>query len=376
MELVCLTASSFRNLAQSEVCLNPRLNLVIGDNGEGKSNLLEAVVMLGNLRSFRASSLRPVPAHGSKMFHLEGKLRDRSGSWQLAQQVDVGPPVVRRLTLNGAPVATAEYLRVFPVFAISSEDRELVAGPPAARRSFLDHFTFLLQPPLFAELRSYRNLLKQRNAILAREATVTELQAWETQLAAAAARVVCRRTRAVRRLRARFDEVYAALRSSGFPDVTLSYRGDGVDQEEQDEAGLVELYETRYSETRARDRELGFTSIGPHRHDLRVRASRRLARDVLSAGQTKVVASALRLAALEQVEEERGERLAVVVDDIDAELDSRVLSRLVGHLGAERQLFLSSAHEAMVAPPIIGGTTLRMHRGSCTSPGACGENDT
>ena len=118
-----------------------------------------------------------------------------------------------------------------------------------------------------------------------------------------------------------------------------------------------------YNETRARDRRTGFTNEGPHRHDLGLRADGRSVRHMLSSGQSKVVAAALRLASLTQVEKERGEHLPVIIDDVDAELDSEVLGRLIEHLEGERQLFFSSADRGVSQRLKTGSNQLEVHQG-------------
>ena len=129
---------------------------------------------------------------------------------------------------------------------------------------------------------------------------------------------------------------------------------------------MAESYRSRYTETRARDRLAGYTGEGPHRHDVAVRVDGKPGRDVLSSGQTKVVAAALRLAAVVEVEAQRGEMLPVIIDDMDAELDIDTQSRLLECVGRGRQLLLSSAHESMVTEVVAARTTLRMEGGRCT----------
>ena len=107
---------------------------------------------------------------------------------------------------------------------------------------------------------------------------------------------------------------------------------------------VAEEYRKRYNSQGEKEREAGHTLWGPHRHDLLLQTSGRAVRDYLSAGQVKTVAAALRFAFLAEVEDRRGERLPLGIDDVDAELDEEMLGRIVGLAGRERQLFLTSAH--------------------------------
>ena len=136
---------------------------------------------------------------------------------------------------------------------------------------------------------------------------------------------------------------------------------------------VEEYYRKRYNETRTRDRRTGFTGEGPHRHDLGLRANGKTVRHTLSSGQVKMVAAALRLASLKQVERERGELLPVIIDDVDAELDAAVLSRLIAHLGGGRQLFLSSADGGLSARLEAGSSRYEIRRGAVLE--AAGERE-
>jgi DNA replication and repair protein RecF len=356
VHLVELKAAGFRNLAPEAVRWCPGRNLLLGDNGQGKTNVLEAVAVLGNLRSFRTPSLRRVVSHGAAEFDLEGQLESGGELIRLSQRVTCGPPLSRELRIAGVKAPVERYLRLFPLVALTRDDGELVTGEPAHRRAFLDRFAFLLEPVHFEQLRSYRRVLRQRNAGLGAGLGESEIEIWEPMLAAAAAAIIDRRRRACRRLRSSFRSIYDELRPGGFPEISLVYRGESGLDEAEKVPELELFYRKRYNETRPRDRRVGFTGDGPHRHDVGLRADDRTVRHTLSSGQTKVVAAALRFASLQQVERERDELLPVIIDDVDAELDATVLGNMIRHLGGHRQLFLSSADEAVAR---------RLGAGSC-----------
>jgi len=371
VRLIEIRTAGFRNLVSESVSWSGASNLVAGANGQGKTNLLEAIAVLGNLRSFRVPSMRQVVAHGELEFFLEARVETLGGVVRLSQHVTVGPPVRRVLEIAGSAASVAQYLQVFPVFTLSGSDRELVAGGPNARRAFLDRFAFLLENEFFDEIFSYRRTLRQRNAALVSAVGDHEMEVWEARLARAAAVVVHRRRRMSQRLVESFEAIYSELRSDGFPRVDLSYRGEAGLEQAEKVLELEEHYQKRYNETRVRDRRTGFTNEGPHRHDLGLRAGGRTVRHMLSSGQSKVVGAALRLASLTQVERQRGEPLPVIIDDVDAELDTVVLARLIEHLEGERQLFLSSADGGVFQKLKKGSNRLEVRQGRST--GAAGE---
>ena len=345
MELINLAVQSFRNLKDAEYRFGKATNVVLGVNGAGKTSLLEALVVLGNLRSFRTNSLRRAARHGESIFRLTGTVAAGGRTHHLEEMVEVGPPVARTLRVDGGVVDVERYLQFCPVFAITGNDRDLVMGGPEGRRALLDRFSFLLRPSYLEELRVYRRTLRQRNAALVSGATDAEIEVWETPLAAAAARVVAARLQSTTALSDLFFEVFSDLSGGEPAPITIEYRCEPWSTPFEGPERVEVLYRQRYNETRTRDRQMGFTVDGPHRHDLSLKTDGRSVRYVLSSGQTKRVAAALRLAMLAQVERERNEKFPVIVDDVDAELDGAALTQLIQRLGCERQLFLSSTSE-------------------------------
>jgi len=369
MELVGIETWNFRNLEDRVVEIDPGLNVVFGANGQGKTNFLEAIAVVGNVRSFRRTSPRKIVRHGQPAFRVEARVRNRYGEVHLKQIVEISTSVSRRLEVDGVSVSLTEYLAEFPVFSLSSADIELVVGSPENRRSFIDRLVFFDEPKHLDDLRDYRRRLRQRNAALSSGRELGELEIWEEGLARAAAVIVTRRDQGIRRWRERFSLMYEDLRGSGFPDLCVEYRGE-ISLPTEGEEEVAEFYRRRYDKSRVRDVQAGFTHEGPHRHDLVLKAGGRSVRDVLSAGQVRTVAAALWIASLTQVEERKGELLPVLVDDADAELDDHVFRRMVDSLGRSRQVVMTSAHKrglAGIVPDaawwLMNAGELRRHEG-------------
>jgi len=364
VELIDLSVRDFRNLSGQVFVFGEATNAILGANGAGKTSLLEAMVVLGNLRSFRTTSLRRAVRHNENSFRLVGTVSTGGRTHRLEQVVEMGSPVVRTLRIDGVAADVERYLQLFPVFAITAQDRELVVGGPEGRRSMLDRFVFLLKPAHFDQLRSYRRLLRQRNAALVGHASDAEIEAWEAPLAAAASAVIEAREKGAVILAERFEEEWKELSRGDLTAITIEYRSEPWSRPSDGAKKVEDLYRQRYNETRTRDRQQGFTGDGPHRHDLSLKTGGRSVRYVLSSGQTKGVAAALRLATLAQVEKERNERFPVIVDDVDAELDGAALTLLVERLGSERQLFLSSTSERVAELAGPRGCCIRLENGT------------
>lgn len=361
MHLQSLTTWGFRNLAPTTVEFSDGVVAVIGRNGQGKTNLLEAVATLGTVRSFRGASPRKMVRHGEGGFRLEGEVVGREGCSRLRQVVEVGPPSHRTIELDGVPCPLERYLRVLPVFALTGADDQLVVGPPENRRTYLDRTAFLIRASHLESIRAYRRLLSQRNAGLNAGRADAELAVWEDALAEASARVVAGRREAVGIVAPAFEAAYERLRADDFPHLFMTYRGDADGGDDPTE--LAKFYRKRYHSSRDRDRQAGFTTDGPHRHDLGLRADKRNVRDVLSAGQVKVVAASLNIAALIEVERRLGEVVPVLVDDADAEIDRGILERLLTALGGERQVLCSSAHGDTVLEVARPASVIEMRAG-------------
>jgi DNA replication and repair protein RecF len=364
VELIDLSVHDFRNLSSRAFAFGKATNAILGANGAGKTSLLEAVVVLGNLRSFRTTSLRRAVRHNENSFRLIGTVSFGGRPHRLEQIVEIGSSVTRTLRVDGVTADIERYLQLFPVFAITAQDRELVTGGPEGRRSMIDRFVFLLRPAHLDQLRSYRRLLRQRNAALVGQSSDAEIEAWEAPLAAAAAAVIEARERGAGILAERFAEVWKELSRGDQTKITIEYRSEAWREPSDGTKKVEDLYRQRYNETRTRDRQQGFTGDGPHRHDLSLKTAGRSVRYVLSSGQTKAAAAALRLATLAQVEKERNERFPVIVDDVDAELDGAALTLLVEHLGNERQLFLSSTSERVAELAGPRGCCIRLENGT------------
>jgi DNA replication and repair protein RecF len=365
LRLLTLTTTNFRNLAHATLEWNPETNLIVGDNGAGKTNLLEAICVLTTLSSFRTRRMRAVVRHGAEEFFVAGEIEGHASRRRLEHTTTVAPPVSRVLRVDDRRVAAREFLGLCPVFAVTAANHHVVAGAPVLRRRFLDRFAFLLEPATLDEVRRYQRTLRQRNAALAKAVGDEELGAWEARLAAAAAPLTLRRAAAAERLAPAFAAAYDSFKGRSFPPVRLRYAASPWLNLHDSLEIVEESYRKRYNETRARDRRAGSTVEGPHRHDVRLDAEGRPVRDVLSSGQIKVVATALLLAAVGTVEQSRGEPLPVVIDDVDAELDREVFAKLSDQLVGTRQLFLSSARPETVIPLLPRGTTLKINGGRC-----------
>lgn len=343
-----LRISGFRNLAAQELQLRPGLTLLGGANGAGKSNLLEAVAVFGNLTSFRPASPVHLVRWGEHGYSLGGVVERGSSRVELRQDARLGRSLVRSLWRGGRRLATGEYLQVCPVAPLSAHDRALVTGVPEDRRRFLDRLVFHLHPEALTLLQQYRRALRQRSELLASGGGHEAAEAFEQLLASCGARLIELRLQTLRQLIQKLDVELAEM---GWPAVRPQVRyhaPDGLGS--PDAAHLGARLREALARARRVDAQQRRTSVGPHRHDLAISVAGVPAREALSAGQAKLLAVALRLAALGVLEQRLGSSPVVVFDDVDAELDASTLSRVLARLGGRAQVLISSARPEIVLP--------------------------
>jgi DNA replication and repair protein RecF len=332
-----LSGVDFRNYRTLSLTPAPRLNVLSGPNGQGKTSLLEALGFLVTGRSFRTPRTAEIPRWGSRSSSLSGGLLRAEATGEARRTL--------RRTLE--QLDDVDWARAV---AFGWQDLEIVNGAPAARRTFIDGFAGRLHPAHVATLIHFRRLLARRNRLLqqrtAEAATRARLEPWNEQFATAGMELVNRRRRAVAALQTELARVYAAL---GTPQVKLEIRYRTALGEAADAAALLTALERGEREELRR----GQTLVGPHRDDLAIELDGVDARVFGSRGQQRLVALALRLAEVLPVTEAAGTAPVLLLDDALSELDPAVRERVVRELGAAEQVFLTTPE-----PPVVPGAAV------------------
>ncbi|MEM1177653.1 MAG: AAA family ATPase [Acidobacteriota bacterium] len=350
---------TFRNLEPGSLELPAGGTLVLGENGAGKTSLLEAIYTLSTSRSFRARKLvdciaRPgVRRHsngplGSEVapptvdegagdgedeevsgFRLAGETRDR-------QRLDLYfDGEQRRRRLNGEKVPLSRYLGVQPVIAWTVSDLDVLIGPPAARRRFMDRGVVALRPSSIDGIARYRRALAEKRSLLQQGCRARDLEPWNLVLAAAAAGLMERRFDYVRRLERTLDTV-AELCELDLGSIDLAYRPSPKGGETGEEVIIDRLEAEAEREIAAQ-----VPLYGPHRDELRIRFRGAPVRDVASAGERKAIGLLLTAAHALLLEEADIEPV-FLLDDVDTELDEKRLLGLWRYFGRAGQLLATS----------------------------------
>ncbi|MBX3702144.1 MAG: DNA replication/repair protein RecF [Steroidobacteraceae bacterium] len=315
MPLGWFRAENFRCLAAVELELDPRANLFVGPNASGKTSILEAAFFLGRGRSFRSRRREVLVRHGQQEFLLAGR------SEADPAPMTMGVRASREQTewrLGGAPAeGVADLAEQFPAQVIDPEVHKLLEEGPGRRRRFMDWGVFHVEPTFLSNWRRYHQALRQRNAALKQGRGDEDLAAWEQELAVSGEELARQRDSYLARLAGPLGSIGAALLDRP---ITVVH-GAGWDRQ----SGLL----ASLQEGRARDRRYKATQLGPHRGDVTIQVAGRPAKDQVSRGQQKLVASALMLAQLAIQEQQRPGRSALLLDDPAAELDRENLARLM-----------------------------------------------
>lgn len=316
------------------------MNLLVGDNGQGKTNILEAIYLLATTKSFRTSSVESVVRRGESLVYVSGETVSEAGlARTLSIGIETGDSRRRELQVNGQKVTLNGYLEILQLFAYSSARLEIIRGGPEERRKFLDRGIASIDPGYLKNLSRYTQTLKQRNAVLsairARGASKKTLTAWDEQLIQAASPIVASRAAYVTRLRSAFSEVTAAL-GYHVDSIELEYRPAGISTDEA-------LSREELEKVRAREFATGHSLLGPHRDVLEIRMSGVPAAEYLSGGELKMIVLLLKLAKINIYRERRTEPPIFLLDDLDAELDLGITQRLLASLVGTTQIITTSA---------------------------------
>ncbi len=354
--LVCreLRLRQFRNFGELELAIPTTGVAVIGPNGAGKTNLVEAVYYLEVFRSFRGASDEQLVGFRADAFFVRGTFEDPVTGESLEITAAYERSTRRkRVTVAGVePERIGDALGRIGVVVFSPSDVALVAGAPGERRRFLDIVLSLNRPGYLVALQRYRQVLRQRNALLRDGARPAALEPWSRGLVEAGARVVAERSAWVSEYAEAFAERYGAIGDGG---ARMVYRpstghGDAPPDVESAEAVFREELERLSS----RERERGMTLLGPHRDDLAFVRDRDGVdlRDFGSGGQQRTAAIALRMVEAETIRRSRRRSPLTLLDDVFAELDPERSRRVLALMDEDEggQVILTAPKASDVDP--------------------------
>ena len=382
MRVTPLSLTDFRNYAEAQVPFGAGPNLIVGRNGQGKTNLVEALGFLSTLSSHRVSQTGAMVRSGQDAAIIRARL-EHNGRDILAE-VQINRSGLNRAQINRSVIKTRELPRYFSSVLFAPEDLALVRGDPSGRRRFLDQLLVLQSPRLSGVLTDYDRVLKQRNTLLksARASGIKSgqlgtLDIWDERLVALGSEIIDARADLVRRLLPPLNAAYKAVAGEDHgPNLVSSLSILGADEESEETdsptvvapapggTGTADTFRAALAGLRRRELDRGMTLAGPHRDDLVFELNNLPAKGYASHGESWSFALALKLASAELLRRDSSSGDPVLIlDDVFAELDQSRRRRLAEAVTGFEQVLITAAVFEDV-PAVLAAHAIHIHAGA------------
>ncbi len=351
MRVSHLSLTSWRNFRTAELELTPGVTVLIGQNGQGKTNLVEAIGYLSTLSSHRVSAPHAVIRSGDESAVIRALLQHEDRMVRAELQLNRSTP--NRAQLGGAPAKPRELTRYCHSVMFAPEDLAIVRGDPSDRRRFLDELLVQLSPRLAGVFADYDRVVKQRTNLLKTArglSSVSTLEIWNDKLIDLGSEIVAERLELVARLNPKISTAYRQIVDADHsPQIMLARSSGSVDAvsdelPRRDRAQIAVELRAALAEVYPTERERGQTLIGPHRDELTLRLNELPVKGYASHGESWSFALALKLAAAEVLREtsQVGDPV-LILDDVFAELDRSRRDRLANAVAAYEQVIITAA---------------------------------
>lgn len=345
----------FRNIATAQLSLSPHFTALVGPNGQGKTNALEALYLTAALRPLRSVPRRALVRAGRASARVSMRVfRERTGlTHTLRVELE---PTRRRLIRDDKVTTAASFIGTIVVVAFTPDDLNLAKGGPEARRKFLDRAVLNVRPAFLSRALRYQKVVRERNRLLAESGSDAQLEAFDQVLSREGAVITELRRRYIEQLTPRVESFFRRIADPA-PPLALTYESRLLAEgPAATEAELAERFARQLRSRRPRDRARKTTSIGPHLDDLRVSLDGSPARDRASQGQHRAIVLALKLAEITHLAEVLAEPPVLLLDDMSSELDRVRSSQLFSTVRElEGQVVLTSTQSPGKLAGTLGG---------------------
>ncbi|HHY85088.1 MAG TPA: DNA replication/repair protein RecF [Verrucomicrobia bacterium] len=335
MHLARLRLRDFRNYARLDVAFSPGFHLLLGNNAQGKTNVLESIYLLSTLRSFRGVGGAQMVRHGQKGYFV-GATVVGQGEHEIRMYWSA---TERSLSLDNRPVRRlTDYLGTLRTVVFCTEDLQLVKGTARARRRFMDLLLSQTQPGYLPLLQRYAKALRSRNALLKRPVPdEAALEGFTRELVALGEEITRRRAELIPRFSPLVQLAYRRI-SHGSEELRMEYQ-----------PSVKRDFAIELAQTRARERSYRMTMVGPHRDDVQLLLNERSAAQFGSEGQKRTLSIALKMSQAEYLTDVHGSPPVLLIDDVMGELDAKRRSGLLPLLErahqARGQVFMTATEE-------------------------------
>jgi DNA replication and repair protein RecF len=312
-----LSLTNFRSYPSLDLEFAPGNSIFIGENGEGKTNIVESIIYLSLLESHRVSSDQPLITLGAERSYIRART-ESDDARELLVELEINPERANRAQINKQPTRSQrEILGLVSTTHFSPEDLDLVRGDPSERRKFLDHLLIQQNPRYAGIITDYERSLRQRNSLLKARAPRQSLEPWDRHIIEFGSQVIEGRLSLLEKLNPHLSSAYNSISTK--KEFTTRYKSSTSDLSTNRDENKKILQE-RLEEVHNQERERGVTLIGPHRDDLELKLDANLVKGFASHGESWSVALSLKISSYLLLREE-GKRPILILDDVFSELD-------------------------------------------------------
>ncbi|QDI93107.1 DNA replication/repair protein RecF [Salicibibacter halophilus] len=363
-----LSISDYRNLEATTLAFENTVNLFLGENAQGKTNLMEALYVLAFAKSHRTNRDRELITWGKDYARVQGEINKRVSSLSLDIQFSTQG---KRAKLNGLEQQRiSEFIGALNVVMFAPEDLNLVKGGPKQRRRFIDMEIGQISNIYLYHLAQYHRILKQRNQLLkehaqkrASESTLMH-EVLTEQLIKAAAQVVQRRLSFIHQLQKWAGPTHWSI-SRQLEELQIAYIPSADVSLELDLSTIENIYANAFEEKKEQEIRRGLTLIGPHREDLAIYVNDRDIQTYGSQGQQRTAALSLKLAEIELIEKETADPPVLLLDDVLSELDDFRQSHLLNTIQGKVQTFITTTNISGIEHEVLKqAKTFHVHNGN------------
>lgn len=340
-----LSLQHYRNYAHVDISIDRNVNIFVGPNAQGKTNLLEAIFVLALTKSHRTHQDKELLDWNGGDTFLHAELDKRYGSCTLDLSI-TGKG--KKAKINGLEQKKlSNFIGAMNVVMFAPEDLEIVKGNPGVRRRFLDMELGQVQPSYIYDLTQYQKVLQQRNNLLKQPpgrgaVSLDMLDIWNEQLAQHGVKIMKKRQSFIKKLQAWAEQIHAGI-TGGQEVLRIDYSPSlPLTPEPIDEAVLFDQFMIKLSQVKDQELRRGITLVGPHRDDLLFYINGKEAQVYGSQGQQRTTALSLKLAEIELIREEVGEYPLLLLDDVLSELDEHRQTQLIQTFQSKVQTFITT----------------------------------
>lgn len=360
----------YRNYEKLQLEAFGDVNLIIGRNAQGKTNLMEALFVLALTKSHRTSKDRELIGFEQSSAHISAEIDRKYGTLRLELSLSQQG---KKAKINGLEQRKlSDFIGSLNVVMFAPEDLEIVKGTPGVRRRFLDMEIGQVAPSYLFHLQQYQKVLVQRNNLLKQlwgkgSAEQAMLEIWNSQLAEHGVKIVKKRKQFIKKLQKWAEGIHQGI-TNGLEDLSLHYLPSFADAEEEDEAVLFETFMIKLSQMKEQEIRRGMTLAGPHRDDLAFYINGKEVQTYGSQGQQRTTALSLKLAEIELIQEEIGEYPVLLLDDVLSELDPYRQTQLIETFQSKVQTFITATGiESLNTDKLKGASIFHVHDGQVGS---------